>query len=204
MAGTRDEDERRPADAPISRRTFIGGVVAASTAAGAVSAARTAAGGAPPATPDAGTSAPAPAGAAVLEVLTPEQGRLLATVLNRLIPADDVMSAAGDAGVAGYIDQVLLDAPHLRRPVMGLLDELHGSGFARRSGPEQDVRLRRLAAQRPESFQVLLHAAYTGYYSDPSVLAAAGWAPAGSAPPAPFDQALLDAVRRRGPIYRDV
>ena len=141
---------------------------------------------------------------AALEVLTPEQGRLLAAVLNRLVPADDVMPAAGDAGVAGYIDQALLDAPHLRRPVIDLLDELRGCGFARLPGPEQDERLSRLAADRAASFDVLLHAAYTGYYSNPSVLAAAGWVPAGSAPAEPFDQERLDAVRRRGPIYRDV
>ena len=64
--------------------------------------------------------------------------------------------------------------------------------------------MRRLAADRPASFDVLLHAAYTGYYSNPSVLAASGWLPAGSTPPEPFDLTLLDAVRRRGPIYRDV
>ncbi|MDE0003653.1 MAG: hypothetical protein OXQ29_13260, partial [Rhodospirillaceae bacterium] len=117
---------------------------------------------------------------------------------------DRAMPAAGDAGVAGYIDQALLDAPHLRRPVIDLLDELCRCGFARLPGPEQDERLRQLAADRPASFDVLLHAAYAGYYSNPSVLTAARWQPPGSAPPEPFDQTRLDAVRRRGPIYRDV
>ena len=139
-----------------------------------------------------------------LEVLTPAQGSVLAAVLNRLVPADGAMPAAGDAGVAGYIDQALLDAPHLRRPVIDLLDELRGCGFARLPGPEQDERLRRLAADRPASFDVLLHAAYAGYYSNPSVLTAAGWQPPDSTPPEPFDRTLLDAVRKRGPIYRDV
>ncbi len=205
MATKQDEEGRRQPDAPISRRTFIEGVVAASTAAGALAAtARPAAGGAPAATADAGDGARVAGDAAVFEVLTPAQGRLLAAVLNRLIPVGDVMPGAGDAGVAGYIDQALLDAPHLRRPVSDLLDELRGCGFARLPGPEQDERLRRLAADRPASFDVLLHAAYAGYYSAPSVLTAAGWLPAGSAPSEPFDRALLDAVRRRGPIYRDV
>ncbi len=204
-AKQQDEEGRRQPDAPISRRTFIGGVVAASTAAGAVAAtARSAAGGVPVPAADAGDAARVAGDAAALEVLTPEQGRLLAAVLNRLVPADDVMPAAGDAGVAGCIDQALRDAPHLRRPVIGLLDALQGSGFARLSGPEQDARLRRLAADRPASFEVLLHAAYTGYYSNPRVLTAVGWAPAGSAPPEPFERTLLDAVRQRGPIYRDV
>ncbi len=198
MARRQDEDARQPPAAPISRRAFIEGVVAASTVAGGAAVTARAAGG------DASGAAPAAGDAAALEVLTREQGRLLAAVLNRLIPADGVMPAAGDAGMTGYIDQVLLDAPRLRRPVIGLLGELHGGGFARLADPEQDARLRRVAADRPESFEVLLHAAYTGYYSDPGVLAAAGWAPAGAAPPAAFDRTLLDAVRRRGPIYRDV
>ena len=205
MPTKQDEERRRQPDAPISRRTFIEGVVAASTAAGAVAAtARPAAGGAPASTPDAGDGAGVAGDAAALEVLTPAQGRLLAAVLNRLVPADGAMPAAGDAGVAGYIDQVLLDAPHLRRPVIDLLDELRWCRFARLLGAEQDERLRCLAADRPESFDVLLHAAYAGYYSNPGVLMAAGWLPAGSAPSEPFDQTLLDAVRKRGPIYRDV
>ena len=108
------------------------------------------------------------------------------------------------AGVAGYIDRVLRDAPHLRRPVIDLLDDLHGGGFIQLSAAAQDKRLRRLASDRAESFEILLHAAYTGYYSDADVLGAAGWRPAGGAPPEPFDPTLLDAVRKRGPIYRDV
>lgn len=205
MATKQDEEGRRQPDAPISRRTFIEGVVAASTAAGAVAAtARSAAGRAPAPAADARDGARVAGDAAALEVLTPEQGHLLATVLNRLIPADEAMPAAGDAGVAGYIDQVLRDAPHLRRPVIDALDELHGGGFIRLSAAAQDKQLRRLASDRPESFEILLHAAYAGYYSDPGVLAAAGWAPADSAPPEPFDHTLLDAVRKRGPIYRDV
>ena len=205
MARKPDAEGRRQPDAPISRRTFIEGVVAASTAAGAVAVdARSAAAGPPPATADAGGGAPVAGDAPALEVLTPEQGRLLAAVLNRLVPAAGAMPAAGDAGVLGYIDQALLDAPQLRRPVIDLLDELRACGFARLSGAAQDERLRRLAADRPASFDVLLHAAYAGYYSNPSVLTAAGWLPAGSTPPEPFDQTLLDAVRKRGPICRDV
>ena len=166
--------------------------------------ARSAAGGVAAPTADAGDGARAAGDAAAREVLTPEQVRVLAAVLNRLIPADEVMPAAGDAGVAGYIDRVLLDAPHLRRPIIDLLDELHGGSFIQLSAAEQDKRLRRLASDRAESFEILLHATYTGYYSDADVLTAAGWAAAGSLPPEPFDHTLLDAVRKRGPIYRDV
>ena len=205
MATKQDEEGRRQPDAPISRRTFIEGVVAASTAAGAVAVgARSAAAGALAPTADGGGGAGVAADAAALEVLTPAQGRVLAAVLNRLVPADGAMPGAGDAGVTGYIDQALLDAPHLRRPLVDLLDELRGCGFVRLPGAAQDERLCRLAADRPASFEALLHAAYTGYYSNPSVLTAAGWLPAGGAAPEPFDLTRLDAVRKRGPIYRDV
>ncbi|MCY3846766.1 MAG: hypothetical protein OXH69_24870, partial [Acidobacteria bacterium] len=52
----------------------------------------------------------------------------------------------------------------------------------------------------------LLRAAYTGYYSEPLVLAAIGRGPRSNprGPTASFDTSRLDAVRQRGPIYRDV
>ncbi|MCY3845131.1 MAG: hypothetical protein OXH69_16495, partial [Acidobacteria bacterium] len=52
----------------------------------------------------------------------------------------------------------------------------------------------------------LLRAAYTGYYSEPLVLAAIGRGPRSNphGPTASFDTGRLDAVRQRGPICREL
>ena len=132
---------------------------------------------------------------------------MLAAVLNRIIPATDVMPGAGDVGVARFVDGVLVDAPHLRPRITSLLHATDaGERFASLHETEQDARLREVARREQASFDMLLQAAYTGYYSEPRVLAAIGWGPRfdSRGPTASFDTRSLDAVRKRGPIYRDV
>lgn len=132
---------------------------------------------------------------------------MLAAVLNRIIPATDVMPGAGGVGVARFVDGVLVDAPHLRPRMTSLLHAADaGIRFANLHEAEQDARLREMARREKASFDTLLRAAYTGYYSEPRVLAAIGRGPRSDprGPTAPFDTRLLDAVRKRGPIYRDV
>ena len=211
MAESRKTDvsrnrSRSHPESPVSRRKFIQGAVVASAAAGAAALPATAHGGASPTPP---LDPPEVAGAAeearVYTVLTAEQGLVLAAVLNRIIPANDVMPGAGDVGTARFIDGVLADAPHLRRRVIAVLNEADArEGFMGLSAAEQDTRLQKIARENKESFDTLLQAAYTGYYSEPQVLAAIGWDPKPDTPgpTQPFDTRLLDAVRRRGPIYR--
>ena len=199
--GKRDrgpEAARSRPEAAISRREFIQGAVAVSAAAGAA-AVPAKAGGGPSPEPALDTSA--------YEVLTPEQGRVLAAVLNRIVPATDVTPGAGDVGIARFVDGVLVDAPHLRPRITSLLRAADaGERFASLREAEQDARLRGISRREKASFDTLLRAAYTGYYSEPRVLAAIGRGsrsdPRG--PTASFDTRLLDAVRKRGPIYRDV
>lgn len=199
---------RRQPEAAISRRRFIQGAVVASAAAGAAALPAQARGGTA-LTPTGAVAGAAGRGAdaKAYRVLTPEQGRALEAILNRLVPADDVMPGAGDAGVARFMDGVLAEAPHLRPHVMALLHEADArERFAGLTEAEQDARLREMARRHGEWFDTLLRAAYTGYYSEPRVLAAIGRGPQSESrgPAAPFDTRLLDAVRKRGPIYRDV
>jgi hypothetical protein len=200
-------DTRRHPPSPISRRGFIQGAVAVSAAAGAAALPAKARGGnAPTSMRDAVDSAGAGEDARGYAVLTPEQGRVLGAILNRIIPANDVMPGAGDAGVARFVDGVLVDAPHLRLRVIALLNEADArERFAGLPEAAQDARLRELARHRKDAFDTLLRAAYTGYYSEPRVLAAIGRRPRpdGPGPTEPFDTSRLDAVRKRGPIYRD-
>ena len=170
-------DRRR--EGTISRRRFIQGAVAVSAAAGAAAVPAKAGGGpAPESALAARHSAGTGEETSHYEVLTPEQGRVLAAVLNRIVPATDAMPGAGDVGIARFIDGVLVDAPHLRSGIVSLLQEANaGERFANLREAEQDARLRGISRRERVSFDTLLRAAYTGYYSEPRVLAALGRGP---------------------------
>jgi hypothetical protein len=186
----------------ISRRKFLEGVLVASTVTGVGLRTKAAA---PP------LSAGSPVGTAELtastaewKVLSSEQSALLTSVLNRLIPATETMPGAGDVGVGRFIDDVLVDAPHLRRPILDVLQALQTDAAAgATSGGQMDARLSAIEREHREKFDVLLQATYTGYYSHPQVLKAIGWVESDK-PADWFDTSLLDGVRERGPIYKNV
>ena len=57
-------------------------------------------------------------------VLTSRQALTLKAVLNSLVPTVDDLPGAGDLGLVSYVDKAMADAPHLRRHILGLLDQL--------------------------------------------------------------------------------
>ena len=141
------------------------------------------------------------------QILTTEQSDLLSAVLNCIVPAEDAMPGAGDIGVAAFIDEAMAQALHLRKPILSVvsrLPDLHD--FNALSDEGRDSLLRRIEAEHPEAFQVLLQAAYNGYYSHPHVLEAIGWTPPNESgyEMEAFDPAMLEDVRRRGPIYKHI
>ncbi len=177
----------------ITRRRFIQDVVAVSAVTGAIGSVAVSSTGIPV--------------AHSFAMLTPTQANLLSAVLNRLIPSEGVMPGAGTVGVARFIDQVLADAPHLRPHIVGLLSRLDVDGASSDSSEvELDAMLQRLEHEQKASFDILLETTYTGYYSEPQVVAALGGVPidAPSIPFEPFDVSMLEDVVKRGPIYRQV
>jgi hypothetical protein len=208
MAKQRKTVNRQGRKRTMSRRTFLQDVMVLSAATGAVSL---------PAVPAGVTAAktavePAKATAAVaggtgFKVLTPEQGRQLTLVLDRLVPPEGVMPGAGAIGITAYIDDVLADAPHLRRPILDVLTRVETTGaFTQDSGTYLDEVLRGVERDFKPSFDVVIQAVYTGYYNHPQVLQAIGWVAPDEPtnPPPAFDQAMLREVLDRGPIYRNV
>ena len=131
---------------------------------------------------------------------------LLARALDRLIPSDGVMPGAGEIGVAQFINDLVVEAPHLRRPVVDILGSVGATNSASVTDEQMDAALRRAELEHPEAFGVLVHATYTGYYSHPGVLDAIGWVSPEASPNEPkhFDDSRLAGVRRRGPVYRHV
>ena len=146
-------------------------------------------------------------------IFTSDQALTLEAVLNSLIPAEGEMPGAGDLGVASFVDKALADAPHLRRHILGVLDQLaidcwrdHQQSFPTLPQSEKVALLQRREQEQGESFGTLVHATYAGYYSHPGVVEALGAkVPSESESHLrPFDPQLLDNVRRRGPVYKDI
>lgn len=158
------------------------------------------------------------------EILTARQVALLAAVQDRLIPAQDEMPGAGDAGCARTLDRYLKERPALRRPTFAALnaievaagaasreseeaeDESTHVAFLTLSNEEQDAVLRSVESAQPELFRALLNHTYSAYYTNPAVLLILGWRPPqpeGYPSPPPFDEALLANVKQRGKLWRD-
>ena len=143
----------------VSRRTFIQGVLVASAA--------TSVGALGPSS--------MPSAESATTVLTLDQTNALTLVLNRLIPAEGVMPAAGTLGIAGFIDKAIAAAEHLRRPILGVLAALPaGDDLATMNAEALDARLSSIEQADPQAFDLLLQATYTGYYRHPRVLEALG------------------------------
>jgi hypothetical protein len=159
-----DHSEREPAlregtIGGVSRRTFIQGVLVASaaTSVGAFG------------------TASVPWAGSTTTVLTAHQATALTVVLNRLIPAEGIMPAAGTLGIAGFIDAALAAAEHLQPPILGVLAVLpNDEELSTMSGDVLDERLRSIEQSDPHAFDLLLQATYTGYYRHPQVLQALG------------------------------
>lgn len=158
------------------------------------------------------------------DILTARQLALLAAIQNRLIPVQDEMPGAGDAGCAQTLDRFLSERPALRRPILAALNAVEAAAgrsaqaaaedeadsthmaFLTLSDSEQDAALSAVEAAHPELFKTLLHQTYTAYYTNPAVLLILGWnppQPEGFPTPPPFDETLLENVKQRGKLWRD-
>ena len=149
-------------------------------------------------------------------MLTPAQLSLLGAILDRLVPAEGDLPGAGALGGAGEIDAILGARPALRPTLLEALRAIEAQGdFLALSPEQQDGALRAAEGAAPGPFRALVRQAYSAYYSHPAVLRAVGYGPP-SGPPSgpqpagfpqitqtPFDELRLDAVRQRGPLWRE-
>ncbi len=138
--------------------------------------------------------------------------RTLASVLDEVIPpsGDGQLPGAGEIGVAGYIDEALRRLPELRAVIADGLAAVND--LARQQGAADFAALARadkvqLLSQQGFMFPLTLHA-FIGYYQDPRVAQRLGLAPRPPHPQGyemePNDLSLLEPVRRRRKMYREV
>lgn len=150
-------------DSGISRRGFIQGIVVLSTTTAAL-------GGLPADAPAADLAEALPAGA------FPGKQPLLALVLNRIIPEDGTMPAAGDLGVGAFIDQAAKASPQLRSSVSQVLGTLpEAEAFSRLSETEAERLLHEVEDLHGHAFELLIQTTYAGYYGHSAVQRTLGW-----------------------------
>lgn len=143
--------------------------------------------------------------------LTEEQERTLAALLNLLIPPseDGKMPGAAEMDFFGYL---LTEA---EEQISGFVQQLsslgeasrnkHGQEFAALAAQDKESLLTELAAGQPMFLQNHILACY---YTDDRVMQALGLESRAPYPEGhqvePGDLSLLEPVRRRGKLYRDV
>ena len=143
------------------------------------------------------------------DILSAEQRALLVAALNRIVPAQGEMPAAGDLGTAEFVESVAAGTSAKRRSLLdGLLRiELaaaeRGGAFASLPSDAQTETLLAVQATDPEFFQELVTQTYRGYYTNETVFDLLSY----RAPnredydPIPFDESLLEPVRQRGQVW---
>jgi len=143
------------------------------------------------------------------------QRELLVSVLNRIVPAAGAFPGAGDLGVASYLDRVVGQSTALRRLFAQGLVQItlmsqtqYAQPFTMLSQEQRDAVLRQVETTAPEFFEVLVTHTYSGYYSHPTIVRLLGME---GRPPQPrghhlepLDLSLLDNIKQRQPIYRQM
>jgi len=136
----------------------------------------------------------------------------LTALLDTLLPGDGAdWPAAGAHGLAARMQDLakgVPDGPIALATILKALPE----GFADLGQDQREDVLRRIETNMPKDFDATVTAAYNSYYTDPHIRDVierlTGYE---NRPPQPegyalepFDESLLDAVKARGPIWRQV
>jgi len=140
---------------------------------------------------------------------------LVTSILDRIVPPEGEKPGAGQLGVAEYLDRVVGVSARLKKLFTRGLAQIeiishgsHSSEFADLSAEQRDAVLSEVESAEPEFFEALVRQTYNGYYADSSVLELLGLE---ARPPQPrgYDvppggMSLLENVKKRGKVYRDV
>ncbi len=143
------------------------------------------------------------------DILSNEQRALLASILNRVVPATGEMPAAGDLGIGDFVASIAEGKTATRRRLLETLVQIElaatdrGGDFASLSADSQTDALRAVQSAAPENFQYLVTQTYRGYYTNETVTGLLSYSPPNREDydPLPFDETLVEPVRQRGQIW---
>ncbi len=150
-----------------------------------------------------------------MDLFSADEREAMRAVLDAIIPpsADGRMPGAGALGLVAHVERGLASMAVLVPAIQAGLAALDASArerdaanFAALPAAQRGETLRAITASHPAFVGPLLFHTYANYYQQPQVIAGIGLEarppfPKGHALE-PGDFSLLDAVRRRGAIYR--
>ena len=140
---------------------------------------------------------------------------MLSEVMDRLIPAVDDLPAAGQMGLGPEVERMASEVPRYAEGLEIFLSALAADPLSRATGgfralspDDQENAIRVIERNIPDHFGTFLEIVYLVYYSQPAVHRRIGWVgrppqPEGFDLP-PFDESILDTVRKREPFWRKV
>lgn len=140
---------------------------------------------------------------------------VLRAAADEIIPAGDGVPAASEVGTLEYLDGILRQSLSLTREFRSGLPALETisrkrfkKGFPRLSRADRVKALSELEKAEPRFFATLRDFVYEGYYLQPQVWKLIGYEFYPSQKPVPpmnpFGEAVLDKVRKRPKLYREV
>ncbi len=146
--------------------------------------------------------------------LSEDQRRTLASILDMIIPPseDGRMPGAAEMDLIAYIREYSHDLMPVIAEGLTAIDELsverHSKGFAALAGSERQALVDEIQAAQPGFIRSLASSTVACYYQDDRVLEALGLEPRPPYPEGydvePGDLSLLDPVRKRPKLYREI
>ncbi len=145
--------------------------------------------------------------------LTKSGEESLRTVMDRLVPAVDDLPSAGSMGLMPEAVSIAARVPRLGESLVRVIGAIsldmhvHTRGGINALSPElQDEAIRTVEGVMPDDFANVLELVYLAYYADSRVHKRIGWHGRPPQPEgyelAPFDESLLETVRKRQPFWR--
>ena len=148
-------------------------------------------------------------------LLTYSENDTLKFAMDEIIPANDTMPSASEVGGVSYVLTILEELSELIPLFQGALSKLESSslttfnsGFSELSSDNRITILQAMEISDPELFGVLKNFTYESYYTNEQVFPLIGYEPhpTGTSGPEmePFDEKLLDRVKRIPPMYTKI
>lgn len=145
-------------------------------------------------------------------LFTESEADTLKHAMDEIIPANERMLSASQAGVLAYVLNILEELPELVplfQEALALIEtksmEVYSYGFAELDSEQRIAILQAMESSDPELFGVLKNFTYEGYYTSEAVFPLIGYEPhpTGTSGPdmEPFDEGLLDRVKNTPPMY---
>ena len=145
------------------------------------------------------------------QIFSQNQMQTLAAAMNRIIPADGDMPAAGDLGLAKFVERAAAESPgKIRLFTQGLAtievtcSQLSGKSFPESTEQDQLQILQSVEFSNAVFFDELVRQTYNGYYTNPGVFQTMGYSnsqPDISGQPDLLDESLLERQRQRPPFW---